>query len=295
VLVDGDLRRLRAVKAAAKRVGAKITVVIAVIHVIEYLGASARAIFGETSSRSENCVGDRVAALLTGQSGGDVARTIRGWLSRADPKKVGPARREEVERTCAYLSDRTRRMKYAEALEAGLPTATGIIEGACRYRVKDSMDITGARWSLSGAEAVLRLRAIRASGDFDAYGEFHLTQEPTRDHAERYADATVPDVLPPPRPRHAQARWHVPALAHGKVPTDASIAPENPARRLATATVRCARPPETMPSLDLLMSRMVGIGIVLPVAPVVDAAIEETLVHASARAWMGTTCAPSRC
>jgi hypothetical protein len=92
-------------------------------------------------------------------------------------------------------------MKYAAALEAGLPIATGVIEGACRDLVKDRMDITGARWSLSGAEAVLRLRAIRASGDFDAYGAFHLEQEHTRNHAERYADATVPDVLPPPRPR----------------------------------------------------------------------------------------------
>jgi hypothetical protein len=92
-------------------------------------------------------------------------------------------------------------MKYAEALADGLPIATGVIEGACRYLVKDRMDITGARWSLTGAEAVLRLRAIRASGDFDAYWEFHLAQEHARNHAERYEDAKVPDVLPPPRPR----------------------------------------------------------------------------------------------
>ena len=60
-------------------------------------------------------------------------------------------------------------MNYADALRDGLPIATGVIEGACRYVVKDRMDRTGARWSLTGAEAVLRLRAVRASGDFDAY------------------------------------------------------------------------------------------------------------------------------
>jgi len=32
------------------------------------------------------------------------------------------------------------------------------------------MDITGARWSVDGAEAVLKLRAVRASDDFDATG-----------------------------------------------------------------------------------------------------------------------------
>jgi hypothetical protein len=35
--------------------------------------------------------------------------------------------------------------------------------------VKDRLDITGARWGLSRAEAVLKLRAVRANGDFDAY------------------------------------------------------------------------------------------------------------------------------
>jgi len=92
-------------------------------------------------------------------------------------------------------------MHYQEALAAGLPIATGVIEGACRYLVKDRMDRTGARWSLTGAEAVLRLRAIRASGDFDAYWEFHLSQDKERNHASRYEDAKIPDALPPPKAR----------------------------------------------------------------------------------------------
>ena len=50
-----------------------------------------------------------------------------------------------------------------------IPIATGVIEGACRYLVKDRMEKTGARWSLGGAEAVPRLRALRACGDLDTY------------------------------------------------------------------------------------------------------------------------------
>jgi len=41
-----------------------------------------------------------------------------------------------------------------------LPIATGVTEGACRDLIKDRMDITGARWSLKGAEAVLKLRSL---------------------------------------------------------------------------------------------------------------------------------------
>jgi integrase len=39
------------------------------------------------------------------------------------------------------------------------------------------MDRTGAVWSVPGAEAVLRLRALRASHDFDEYWHFHLARE----------------------------------------------------------------------------------------------------------------------
>ncbi len=39
------------------------------------------------------------------------------------------------------------------------------------------MDITGARWGLGGAEAILTLRAVIANRDFDDYWTFHLDQE----------------------------------------------------------------------------------------------------------------------
>ena len=63
------------------------------------------------------------------------------------------------------------------------------------------MDRTGARWSLTGAEAVLRLRAIRASGDFDAYWQFHLAQDKERNHGARYEGGAIPDPLPASKPR----------------------------------------------------------------------------------------------
>ena len=44
------------------------------------------------------------------------------------------------------------------------------------------MDLTGARWSLEGAEAVLRLRSLRASGDFEDYMVLHNNQERQRNY-----------------------------------------------------------------------------------------------------------------
>jgi hypothetical protein len=200
VLVDGEPKQLAAVKAEARRVGVKVTILLDVVHVLEYIWKAARAIFGESTPEAETWVGDRLLALLTGRSGGDVAATIRWWASQRDLDE--PALKM-LKTSCGYLADRkrTRLMHYAEALRDGLPIATGVIEGACRYLVKDRMDRTGARWSLTGAEAVLRLRAVRASGDFDAYWEFHLACEKERNHAARYANGAIPDPLPAPKPR----------------------------------------------------------------------------------------------
>ena len=41
------------------------------------------------------------------------------------------------------------------------------------------MDLTGARWRVTGAEAVLKLRAIKANGDFNYYWHHHLTKNDT--------------------------------------------------------------------------------------------------------------------
>jgi hypothetical protein len=44
------------------------------------------------------------------------------------------------------------------------------------------MGITGARWGLPGAEAILKLRALHSSGDWDDYWRFHQQQEAVRNY-----------------------------------------------------------------------------------------------------------------
>jgi hypothetical protein len=200
VLVDGDAKQLRAVRRTARRVGAKVTILVDIVHVIEYIWKAARALFGSSNPEAEPWVSNRLLELLGGRTGGQVARTIRWWAGQQELDAAGES---AIETACGYLADRsrTRLMRYEDALQDGLPIATGVIEGACRHVVKDRMDRTGARWSLTGAEAVLRLRAIRASGDFDEYWDFHLAQEHARNHQVRYADSQVPDPLPRQR-RH---------------------------------------------------------------------------------------------
>jgi len=71
-------------------------------------------------------------------------------------------------------------LRYDQAMEAGWPIATGIIEGACRHIIADRLSVSGARWGLDGAEAVLTLRAVISNGDFEEYWRFHLKCEHQR-------------------------------------------------------------------------------------------------------------------
>jgi hypothetical protein len=75
---------------------------------------------------------------------------------------------------------------------------------ATRRLVKDRMAITWARWGLNGAEAVLKLRALRDNGDFDAYWQFHQLQDHERNHQEKYRELAYydPDQPTPSQDPH---------------------------------------------------------------------------------------------
>ncbi|CDN14785.1 hypothetical protein RintRC_4545 [Richelia intracellularis] len=46
--------------------------------------------------------------------------------------------------TCArYLLNNAKSLKYDDYLKAGFPIAMGVIEGACRLLIKDSMESLG--------------------------------------------------------------------------------------------------------------------------------------------------------
>lgn len=92
-----------------------------------------------------------------------------------------------------YLTNQRSYLDYPTALASGWPMATGVIEGACRHLVKDRLDITGARWGLDSAEAVVKLRALIRNGDLDDYWSYHLDQEHQRVHKARYANNTIPE------------------------------------------------------------------------------------------------------
>jgi len=73
-------------------------------------------------------------------------------------------------------------MRYHDYLAKGLPIASGSVEGACKNLIKDRMERSGMRWTQLMAEAVVKLRALYLSGDFNTYWDFHIREDQQRLH-----------------------------------------------------------------------------------------------------------------
>lgn len=189
-LVDGNKYQIRILKRMAREKGLNLTIIVDIIHVIEYLWAAGRAFQQESGVDLEYWVQQRLLEILRGKSG-----FVAGGMRRsATRRKLSKKKREAVDICARYLLNNKKYLRFDLYFAQGLPIATGVIEGACRHLVKDRMEVSGARWSLQSAEAVLRLRALRSSNDFDEYWTYHEQCEYERNHKIRYKDGNIPQT-----------------------------------------------------------------------------------------------------
>ncbi|MDN5859355.1 MAG: ISKra4 family transposase, partial [Pseudonocardia sp.] len=187
-LVDGNNHQIDRINAEARARSTPVTIVIDFVHVLEYLWKATWCFHAEGDPAAEAWVRHHAANVLAGK-----ATRVAGAIRRAaTTAALEPARRANADTCAAYLTNKRAYLDYPTALDRGWPIATGVIEGACRHLVKDRMDLTGARWGLDGAEAILKLRALRSNDDLDEYWQYHLAEERQRVHRTRYLNKAVP-------------------------------------------------------------------------------------------------------
>jgi hypothetical protein len=182
MLVDGHRDQLKHIWANIKHFGVEVILILDFIHVLEYLWKAAYCFHPPGSEQAEAWVAERALRILKGK-----ASTVAGGIRRsATLRGLSEKDREAVDECAEYLLNYKDMLKYNEYLAAGLPIATGVIEGTCRHLVNDRMAITGARWGLQRAEAILKLRSLKSSGDSQAYWDFYRDQTLKRNHASQY-------------------------------------------------------------------------------------------------------------
>jgi hypothetical protein len=178
-LVDGNNHQIDRINAEAHDRSIQITIIIDFIHVLQYLWDAAADLHPTQPGRA-GFVEHTARDLLDSNPAQVIHHLAAARTALGDTPAPG------LDRAIAYLTAKQPYLHYRQALAMGWPIATGVIEGACRHLVKDRLAITGARWSLTGAEAVLLLRALITNGDFNTYWKFHIQQEHQRVHTSRY-------------------------------------------------------------------------------------------------------------
>lgn len=173
VLMDGQ-RSLW--EAAATYFPEESIEILDLLHVTPRLWEAAYLFHPKTGPSAAQFVRQRVLRVLKGESRGVVIGLRRmGTVSGLTGRK-----RKKLERICRYLENNAHRMQYDQYLLAGYPIATGVIEGACRHLAKDRLERTGMHWVLDGAQAVLDLRSVYLSDQWDAFQKWRIANDNER-------------------------------------------------------------------------------------------------------------------
>ena len=145
-----------------------------IIHVLEYIWIIAHIPHGEGSGEAKKYVYEKLMLVLEGKIASYIMELQAEMRSGRWKKK---SHQEKFHKVITYFRNHRQYMKYDEYLSEGYPIGTGVVESACGHVVKDRMEISGARWSIEGAESILRSRSVFKSGDWDAYWKFFVGRE----------------------------------------------------------------------------------------------------------------------
>jgi hypothetical protein len=182
MLVDGHVQQLKIIKRLVKKNKVEMTIIIDIVHVLEYLWKSAWCFFDKKKevNEADKWVAQRAKAILEGRA----SYIAAGMRRKATRCELSKKKRKNVDKCADYLLKYKTHLCFHDYLSRGFPIASGVIEGACRHLINDRFDITGARWGLRSAEAVLKMRAIKSSGDLVDYYEFYKKKELKRNYQD---------------------------------------------------------------------------------------------------------------
>lgn len=183
-VTDGERALQRRVKI---QIGS-IILILDLFHVLEKLWKVVYVFYQEGSPDAEEWVKRQTLRILQGK----VSQVIKGIHQSATKRRIRGNNCKTVNDVCRYFYHNRFHMRYDEYLKQGLPIASGSVEGACKNLVKDRMERSGMRWTEDMAEAMLKMRAVYLSGDFEDYWSFHIERDQGRLHPKgRWSPAQV--------------------------------------------------------------------------------------------------------
>ena len=152
------------------------TLVLDIIHVDEHLWKAGTAIFGETDPKRAEWVEAQLLDILSSRADNVIQRLEeKGGAVRKNSQAS-----KALQQVANYLQRNQPYMDYADYVQRGWPIGTGVVEGVCRHLVKDRMELSGMRWTVTGATSLLALRAVNENADWEEFHEFRRIQRHQR-------------------------------------------------------------------------------------------------------------------
>jgi len=177
---------------------------IDVWHVVEYLWEAGRGFLPEGSKALREWVKDQESRLFEGRVD-LVLRELKRRLAAVPVTGPGnKGRRARLTKAIRYITARKEKMNYGSLRRRDLEISTGPVEGAVKNIIGRRQDHGGMRWIPERAEALLKLRCIEVTGDWERF-EGYVHDRMHRQALARRQPLRVQRNEPAPLPHIADA------------------------------------------------------------------------------------------
>lgn len=179
VPLDGGIGLEDKVLAAVKKYGLEAQfdgIIMDIIHVSEYVWKAGTALYGEKSKSRAPWVRETLEDLLASRTD----KVIERLEEAVEKKRLSKTKIKQIQKTITYFKNHKHKMDYKTFVDKGYPVSSALVEAACGHLVKQRMEQSGMRWSSTGAQNIMDLRAVKLNDDMEDFIEFVITKDRIR-------------------------------------------------------------------------------------------------------------------
>jgi hypothetical protein len=142
--------------------------IVDLYHAREHLTKVAKLVYEAKGEEFQEWVSSRRDEL----DKGDVEAVIAA-MSQLHPG--GKEAREEVQTEIEYFRGNAKRMRYGSFRSQGLFVGSGVVEAGCKTILGQRLKLSGMRWTVAGANAIIALRCCQLSARWEEFWESRAT------------------------------------------------------------------------------------------------------------------------
>lgn len=133
-------------------------------HALEHVTAIAKSVYVVMDKKAKTWLERSIERVKSG----DIKALLRS-LKRLQPE--GQEARLVLSREIEYFKRNRERMRYTEFRKRGLFIGSGVMEAGCKTVIGRRLKLSGMRWTVRGANAIIALRSYQMSGLWEGYWE----------------------------------------------------------------------------------------------------------------------------